>query len=52
MSTANFHKFRIFLCSGVWQMSKMQQKKCAGAADAAPAGKLLYRGYMEKRIKR
>ena len=27
-------------------------KKCAGAADAAPAGKLLYRGYMKKRVKR
>ena len=27
-------------------------KKCAGAAFAAPAGKLLCRGYMKKRIKR
>ena len=27
-------------------------KKCAGAAGAAPAGKLLCQGYMKKKIKR
>lgn len=53
MSTANFHKFRIFLRPGVQQMPKRQAQKVRGAAYAAPVGKLLCcERNIKKRIRR
>lgn len=36
MSTANFHKFRIFLRPGVQQMSKRQAQKVRGGGICRP----------------
>ena len=40
MSTANFHKFRIFLRPGVKQMPKRQAKKVRGGGICRPRRKI------------
>ena len=54
MSTANFHKFRIFLRLGVQQMPKRQAQKVRGGGICRPRRGIavLLERYEKKRIRR